>query len=279
MISLSELTTELRAKGAWQAAENSVTRLSRERQIARLGVPLTHLGEGDKAEFQARGVTVPKVIDHRSLGGRNYVTPVKDQGDCGSCVAFGALATVESTHARAANQSPAALDLSEAHLFFCLAEGEGRSCDNGWWPSRAYVHLKGGGVVDETCYPYRVPSDHCGGLCKESARRMTRIASATRLSTRDQMREWLAEKGPLSACFEVYEDFFYYRAGVYEHTHGSLAGGHCVSIIGYDDNDSCWICKNSWGEGWGDDGFFRIRYGQCRIEAWETHGVSGVTVG
>src|SRR5690606_6791640 len=101
-----------------------------------------------------------------------------------------------------------------------------------------------------------------------------RIASATRLSTRDQMREWLVERGPLSACFEVYEDFFYYRSGVYRHTHGALAGGHCVSVIGYDDVNSCWICKNSWGAGWGDEGFFRIRYGECRLEAWETHGVS-----
>lgn len=279
MITLSDLNTALESRGGWNAAENAVTRLPWERQLVRLGVPLDHIAKGGGPAFEASGAVLPKTIDYRSLGGRNYVTPVKDQSDCGSCVAFGALAAVESTHARAVNQSPATLDLSEAHLFFCLAEGEGRSCEDGWWPSRAYAHLKGGGVVDEACYPYRVPSDHCGGLCKESARRMTRIASATRLSTRDQMREWLVERGPLSACFEVYEDFFYYRSGVYRHTHGALAGGHCVSVIGYDDVNSCWICKNSWGAGWGDEGFFRIRYGECRLEAWETHGVSGVSVG
>jgi len=278
MIALSDLSAALQRAGGWDAAENAVTRLPWESQLARLGVPLDFAPEPAAVDLKLSMEAPPQAVDYRKLNGRNYVTPVKDQGNCGSCVAFGTLATVESTHARAADQSPATLDLSEAHLFFCLAEGEGRSCANGWWPSRAYAHLKGEGVVDEACYPYRVPSDHCAGLCKDSARRMTRIASSTRLSTRDQMRTWLAQNGPLSACFHVYEDFFHYRSGVYRHTQGELAGGHCISIVGYDDAQSCWICKNSWGDDWGEAGFFRIAYGQCRIETWETHGVSGVTV-
>jgi Papain family cysteine protease/Repeat of unknown function (DUF5648) len=81
------------------------------------------------------------------------------------------------------------------------------------------------------------------------------------------MKVWLSTKGALAACFTVYSDFFAYRSGVYRHVTGGLAGGHCVSIVGYDDAAGCWIAKNSWGAGWGDMGFFRIAYGQCGIDA------------
>jgi C1A family cysteine protease len=49
---------------------------------------------------------------------------------------------------------------------------------------------------------------------------------------------------------------------------GALAGGHCVTLIGYDDAQGCWIGKNSWGTGWGEAGFFKIAYGECGIETW-----------
>jgi hypothetical protein len=42
-------------------------------------------------------------------------------------------------------------------------------------------------------------------------------------------------------------------------------GNHAICVIGYDDTQNCWICKNSWGTGWGDSGFFKIAYGQCGI--------------
>jgi C1A family cysteine protease len=76
------------------------------------------------------------------------------------------------------------------------------------------------------------------------------------------------QNGPVSACFVVYNDFFSYKSGVYTHVTGTVAGGHCISMVGYDDAAGCWICKNSWGTGWGENGFFRIAYGQCSIESW-----------
>jgi C1A family cysteine protease len=66
----------------------------------------------------------------------------------------------------------------------------------------------------------------------------------------------------------VYQDFFSYRSGVYRHVSGGAAGGHCVEIVGYDDAQGCWICKNSWGANWGEGGFFRIAYGECQIDTW-----------
>jgi hypothetical protein len=76
----------------------------------------------------------------------------------------------------------------------------------------------------------------------------------------------LAAKGPMVAGMAVFNDFFSYRTGVYRHTTGALAGYHAVSVVGYDDTQQCWICKNSWGPGWGDSGWFRIGYGECGMD-------------
>ena len=61
---------------------------------------------------------------------------------------------------------------------------------------------------------------------------------------------------------EVYSDFFYYSTGVYHYTTGTYEGGHVILIVGYDDVNQYFICKNSWGTGWGERGFFRIAYSE-----------------
>ena len=77
----------------------------------------------------------------------------------------------------------------------------------------------------------------------------------------------------------MYQDFFSYRSGVYRHVTGGQAGGHCVEIVGYNDAQGCWICKNSWGTNWGEGGFFRIAYGQCQLETWYgPYGANAVTL-
>ncbi len=69
--------------------------------------------------------------------------------------------------------------------------------------------------------------------------------------------------------FEVYHDFFNYKQGVYHHVSGDLAGGHAVKILGWgkdEEGTDFWICANSWGPGWGEEGFFRIRMGEGGID-------------
>jgi C1A family cysteine protease len=78
------------------------------------------------------------------------------------------------------------------------------------------------------------------------------------------------------AVFQVYDDFYAYTGGVYTHTWGGLVGLHCVEVIGYDDLGGSWICKNSWGTRWGENGFFCIAYGQCEIDTtYPFWGISG----
>ncbi len=275
----------------WEAGFTTLTPLSDAERQSYLGVAPAPGDPGIEevaaraAAYQAalaagaasgEAVGAPAAFDLRNVGGRNFVTPIKNQGGCGSCVAFGTVATVESTLRVARNDSNLAIDLSEAHLFYCHARSEGRNCGNGWWPERALEWFKSTGVADEACYPYTAGDQNCTNLCSDWRNRVLKITGYTKLTTAAQIRDWISQKGPVSACFIVYNDFFNYRSGVYKHVSGAQAGGHCVTIVGYDDTQKYWICKNSWGAGWGESGFFRIGYGECGIDTWYNHGVNGI---
>jgi C1A family cysteine protease len=233
--------------------------------------------QADIAAEAIGAVTAPVAYDLRNVGGKNFVTGIRDQKSCGSCVAFGTIATAEST-LRVQRGDPAlAVDLSEAHLFFCHARARGRTCSTGWWPNEAFDDFKSKGVADEACYPYNLANTNCSGLCSDWANRVVKITGYQNLTSKPaQIKEWVSTKGPVSACFSVYEDFFSYKSGVYRHRTGALAGGHCVSIVGYNDSPGYWICKNSWSSAWGDMGFFSIAYGECAIDTWLNHGVEGI---
>jgi C1A family cysteine protease len=210
---------------------------------------------------------LPPIVDWRNRKGRDNVTSVKDQGGCGSCVAFGTTATLESMILIEHNVS---LDLSEAELLFC----GGGSC-GGWWPSSAVTYLTNSGIAHESCFPYQDHNMACN-TCAERDGEAVKITNSTVIFGVDLRKQYLAHIGPMMCVFEVYDDFFGYGSGVYSHVVGDLAGLHCVEVIGYEDLANCWICKNSWGNLWGDSGFFRIAYGQCGIDsAYPFWGISG----
>lgn len=77
--------------------------------------------------------------------------------------------------------------------------------------------------------------------------------------------------GPVGTTFTVYEDFYAYKSGVYQHITGKAVGGHCVKIIGWgvENGTKYWLAANSWNTSFGLDGFFKIIRGvnECGFEA------------
>jgi C1A family cysteine protease len=223
-------------------------------------------------------IGAPARFDHRDVNGRDYTTAIKDQGGCGSCVAFATVAVIETTYQRAQRNPNTGINLSEAHLFYCHAAEEGRSCSNGWWPDNAFKKIKAKGIATDDKYPYTGAQQACQVQSGWQDSRAN-VSGHTKTSTRAKMKKWISERGSLTGCFIVYQDFFAYKSGVYRHRKGKEAGGHCVEIIGYDDSLAAWICKNSWGSDWGDNGYFKIGYGQCKIESWAgPYGCNGVSL-
>jgi C1A family cysteine protease len=207
----------------------------------------------------------PAAFDWRKVSGEDYITPIRDQKGCGSCVAFGSVATVEALVRIQKKDPKLDIDLSEADLFFCHEGVDGGTCDTGWYVDAALSALTSG-IVDEKCFPYADQDQPCK-RCQDWESRLTKISRFHKITAIGAMKTWLAKNGPLVTCFNVYADFFSYHSGVYHHVSGALQGGHCVCCIGYNDRKRYWICKNSWGPAWGNHGFFQIAYGQVGIDA------------
>lgn len=269
------------AKAEWEARDTPFTEMTTEERDLLLGyVPgpddptfeeMEQTAQVNLEAFQAappEAAAYPNSFDLRNDNGKNWITKIKDQGRCGSCVAFGVCATVEGTLRKQRNNHKLGVDFSEAHLFYCHARSEGRRCNNGWWSRNALNAFKDKGVVDEKCYPYTAGDQNCTNLCSNWKNRIIKITGWRRLTSTTKMKEWISTKGPLEACYIVYSDFYAYKSGIYRHVSGSKRGGHCISVVGYNDTKKYWICKNSWGERFGEKGYFRIAYGQCGIDSF-----------
>jgi C1A family cysteine protease len=261
---VSQVRAAIVAKQAqWQAGETSMTQLSPAERRARLGLLKPYLPVGAEMMVMAEPplVGAPPSLDWRNNGG-NFVTPVRNQGGCGSCWAFAATAALESLTLRVNNTPGVDLNLSEQVLVSCGGAG---SCSGGYI-SYASDYIRNTGLPLETCYPYTATNGSCGSACASYSSATYRIQSwswvTTTSPTVNAIRDALVSYGPLVTTFDVYNDFFSYMSGVYTHTTGDYAGGHAVLIVGYDDAGQYFIVKNSWGPGWGEAGYFKIAYSE-----------------
>jgi C1A family cysteine protease len=285
-VKLQELQSLLLKEGAgWEARHNSLLDLDDHQRSMLLGAvpPEGALTQAQKEASRktsmaahARGGAgaYPSAFDWRNRGGNNFITPIRDQGGCGSCVAFGALAAAEARIRIVKNMPAYSIDLSEAHLFYCL-KGDPNGCNNGWWPAPALDAVKNTGVALESYFPYTGAQQACN-VASGWQNQKVQITGWHNIADISQIKDWIANNGPVSACFDVYNDFFSYHSGIYKHVSGAFAGGHCVCVVGYDDVNHCWICKNSWGPGFGEGGFFRIAYGECNLEHYGMWAIEGI---
>lgn len=265
---LEEIQRAIKERGAkWTAGETSVSQLPPEQRRRLLGSILEEgafeEGEG-KAEFVTD--TLPPEFDWRDYEGYDWTTPIRNQLGCGSCVAFAVVGAFEGDIKVYFNAPQLDINLSEQHLFSC-GRGPG-GCEYGWDSGLAMNYLQNYGTPDEACLPYTAVDDNCDSTCSDWQMRARLIEEWGYVPPHvEQIKTALFSNGPLVTNFTVYEDFMHYNSGVYEYVWGGLEGGHAVAIVGWCDPDSCWICKNSWGGGWGEEGWFRIKWGQCGINS------------
>jgi hypothetical protein len=231
-----------------------------EKKVYRTGLVVTaatkrtakHHEEAIKAYPDHTMAGLPVSVDWRTGG---YVTPIQDQGDCGSCVAFGTTAAVEASRRIALSDPKADIKLSEADLF----NGIG-TCSTGSSLEKANSKFQQTGVCPEKCWPYNGSKQSC---CDGNK---FKTLGATKLTSDAAAKQWLATKGPIQAAMAVNSDFFDVdNNDVYHETYGDFAGNHCICLVGYDDTNQCWILKNSWGTSWGASGYCRIGYGESGI--------------
>ena len=190
----------------------------------------------------------------------NYVTPVRDQGGCGSCWAFAAAGALESHSLIKLSKPGQDLNLSEQVLVSCGGAG---SCGGGSIGS-ASNYIRDKGLPLEDCFPYTATNNLCTSACTAYQSDTYRVQSwayvATTSVSVEAIKNALVTYGPLVTTMDVYADFFSYHGGVYSYASGAYQGGHAILIVGYDDTAQCFRAKNSWGTGWGEGGFFRIAY-------------------
>jgi C1A family cysteine protease len=257
-------------KAHWVAGETSVSQLSPDAKKKRVGTlkpVLTEEEEEATAEEQAAlaTLTAPAIYDWRQTEGTNagnYVTPVRNQGSCGSCWAFATTAALESQVLLSNNGSASTLNLSEQLLVSC---GNAGNCGGGYIGT-ASNYIRDLGLPVETCFPYTATNNTCSSACADWTNNTYQIPGwhyvATGSPTVEVLKNALYTYGPLVTTMGVYSDFYYYKNGVYSYTSGTFQGGHAILIVGYDDAAQCFIVKNSWGTGWGEAGFFRIAYSE-----------------
>jgi cathepsin L len=187
----------------------------------------------------------------------NGVTPVRDQGPCGSCWAFATHGAYEGSYAIL---NKMLIDSSEQDTLDCSGAG---SCSGGWW---AYQYLIDKGSARESDYNYEAEQGPCttGADRPYKANTWGYVDSTVEIPSVDDLKQALCEHGPLAVAVEVTPAFQAYTSGIFnENSNGNV--NHGVTLIGWDDSKQAWRIKNSWGEGWGDFGFMWITYGSNSI--------------
>lgn len=259
----------------WRAADTAVSRLDLDRFKRMLGwspmlTPPSAMDEHPLHPRWSPGDAYDKEVDWRNRNGKNFVTPIKDQGGCGTCVAFAVNAEIESM---ALIEKGLELSLSEADLAF---NGSHAADCSGWEQGLALADAKSTGVVSEKRLPYDsvfLPTDD-SWLSPPSREEVpdkadfaVRVNSFSNIYSVADRKSYLTHVGPLTCGITAYSDLPYYSSGVYAPTGTAVGiGGHCILIIGYSEANQCWLFKNSWGTNWGQNGFGAIAYGVCDID-------------
>jgi uncharacterized repeat protein (TIGR01451 family) len=257
---------------------------------------LSHL-TGQSMPGGIKAAALPSSFDWRNNGG-NYVTSVKDQDTCGSCYTFAALGDLES---KLLIDGAGTFDFSENNAKECnwyelTGTDGGTSCDGGNYYLLASMFSKKGTVL-ESCDPYVASDVSCNSACPYQKTLLDwRIISGNGVADTNVLKQYIYTYGPVYTAmyagyyYDAWETEFTSYDGSYTlYYAGSENTNHAVLIVGWDDSLSHagsgsggWIVKNSWGTGWGDNGYFTIAYGSASIGSsssfvheWQNYDTNG----
>lgn len=213
-------------------------------------------GEG-QVESALKGIRaeVPSAFDWRT---KVSLSPVYDQGNCGSCWA-NAVGGVFND-ASIAMGSPKSGIASRQFLLDCNTKGY--SCDGGWFDVHD-MHINPG-AKDEAQYPYVAKQNTCKGSSFSS---IGKIASWKYLPTKDsagnvdpsEIKAAIYAYGPIAVGVSASDSWSSYTGGVFSGCQNGQPN-HAVELVGWDDAQGVYIMKNSWGSSWGEGGYMRIPY-------------------
>jgi C1A family cysteine protease len=234
---------------------------------------------------------LPVTFDWRNVGGTNYVTPVKNQANCGSCYAFASIGNFES---RLLIDSAGTYDFSENNAKECnwrelnnYSSGGNTwgSCDGGGYDMMANLFSQKGTVL-ESCDPYQDSDVACKSTCPYQKTLLDwDIISGNAIPDPAVLKQYIYTYGPVYTALYADDlqgfDNSYHGTYSFNYTTPSRDTNHAVLIVGWSNNlphvpggtspAIGWIVKNSWGTGWGDNGYFYITYGAGNIGLYSSY--------
>ncbi|XP_028807769.1 senescence-specific cysteine protease SAG39-like [Neltuma alba] len=226
-----------------------------EFKAIRNGLKRSHMSLTETS-FRYENVTVlPASVDWRQKGA---VTPVKDQGDCGSCWAFSTVAATEGIHQLATGKL---VSLSEQELVDCDTKGVDQGCEGGYMEDGFEFIIKNGGITTEENYPYTATDGKCN-ISKEASH-VAEIKGYEKVpvNSEEALQKAVANQ-PVSVSIDAGDGSFqFYSSGVFTGECGTQLD-HGVTAVGYgvtDNGTEYWIVKNSWGTEWGEEGYVRMK--------------------
>ncbi len=206
---------------------------------------------------------LPSYFNWHDDGGKDWMSPVRNQASCGSCWTFGTLAAFEGAINIYLDNPNFDYDLSEQHMVSC---GAG-SCANGGMAEEVLGYLRIQGIPDEACFPYQATELACNQTCGDWEERAVKISDWGIMlnPTEEELKQELLN-GPLPVTMKAESSLHSYNGGVYTGSYEQCdlinnPVNHVVALVGWDDSTDTWIAKNSWDDDWGDDGYFWITRG------------------
>jgi C1A family cysteine protease len=190
-------------------------------------------------------------VDWRTKGA---VNPVKDQRQCGSCWAFSATSAIESSIFLSTGKL---LNLAEQQMVDCGAATGNHGCNGGWMDYAFEYIIKAGGQELTTDYPYTAKDSTCKFVKTKSAGTIKKYTDVAQNDCNGLVKA--LNQQPVSVAIAA-NAIMNYQKGVFKVTTCGTGLNHGVTAVGYgtDGTDNWYIVRNSWGAGWGENGYIRM---------------------